>query len=112
MLRKAGRWIMRTMAGIGFAFVLVTVTPVDTLWIRWLAGPWNDPKGDVLIVLGSDMVQDVIGWSSYWRSVYAVRIWREGGQSAWALYSSAYAERLLDGRTFSQHSDWEPNPNP
>jgi uncharacterized SAM-binding protein YcdF (DUF218 family) len=60
-------------------FVFVTVTPIDDWWIKWLAGPRNDPKGDVLVVLGSDSLKDVIGWSSYWRSVHAVRAWRDGG---------------------------------
>jgi uncharacterized SAM-binding protein YcdF (DUF218 family) len=69
----------RALAAIGFLFVFVTVTPLDGWWIQRLAGPWNDPKGDVLVVLGSDAVRDIIGGSSYWRSVYAVRAWREGG---------------------------------
>ena len=78
-MRTAVRWITRVLATIGFLFVLVTVTPIDDWWIKSLAGPGNDPKGDVLIVLGGDSIKDVIGWSSYWRSVYAVRAWREGG---------------------------------
>jgi len=78
-MRRAGRYVTRALAAIGFLYVLVSVTPIDGWWIRFLAGPWNDPKGDVLIVLGSDSVQDVIGANSYWRSVYAVRVWREGG---------------------------------
>jgi len=32
-------------------------------------------------VLGADSLRDVLGASSYWRSVYAVRAWREGGFS-------------------------------
>ena len=78
-MRRAGRILMRVLAAIGLLFVLVTVTPVDAWWINLLDRPWNDPKGDVLVVLGADAVRDVIGWSSYWRSVYAVRVWREGG---------------------------------
>jgi uncharacterized SAM-binding protein YcdF (DUF218 family) len=78
-MRRAARWIVRALAAIGFLFVFVTATPIDDWWIKWLAGPWNNPKGDVLVVLGSDAIEDVIGWSSYWRSVYAVRAWREGG---------------------------------
>jgi len=78
-MRKAGRYVTRALAAIGFLYVLVSVTPIDGWWIRFLTGPWNDPKGDVLIVLGSDSVQDVIGANSYWRSVYAVRVWRDGG---------------------------------
>ena len=78
-MRRAGRYVTRALAAIGFLYVLVSVTPIDEWWIRFLMGPWNDPKGDVLIVLGSDSVQDVIGANSYWRSVYAVRVWRDGG---------------------------------
>jgi uncharacterized SAM-binding protein YcdF (DUF218 family) len=78
-MRRTARWIVRSLAAIGFLFLLVTATPIDNWWIGRLAGPWNDPKGDVMVVLGSDSVRDVIGWSSYWRSVYAVRAWREGG---------------------------------
>jgi uncharacterized SAM-binding protein YcdF (DUF218 family) len=78
-MRRLGRYITRALAAIGFLYVLVSLTPIDGWWIRFLTGPWNDPKGDVLIVLGADSVKDVIGAASYWRSVYAVRVWREGG---------------------------------
>ena len=78
-MRRAGRWTVRALAALGLLIVLVTVTPIEGWWIQWLAGPWNDPKGDVLVVLGAGSVRDVIDWSSYWRSVYAVRAWREGG---------------------------------
>lgn len=78
-MRTSARWIVRALAALGLLFVFVTVTPIDNWWIQRLAGPWNDPKGDVLVVLAADAVEDVIGWSSYWRSVYAVRAWREGG---------------------------------
>jgi len=79
IMRRAVRYFTRVLAAIGFFYVLVSATPIDKWWIQFLAGPWNDPKGDVLIVLGGDTVKDVIGASSYWRSVYAVRVWRDGG---------------------------------
>lgn len=78
-MRRAGRYLVRALAAIGFWYALVTVTPIDNWWIRWLAGPWRDPQGEVLVVLGSDSTGDAIGLSSYWRSLYAVRVWREGG---------------------------------
>jgi uncharacterized SAM-binding protein YcdF (DUF218 family) len=78
-MRRAGQWTIRALATLGLLIVLVTVTPIEGWWIQWLAGPWNDPKGDVLVVLGAGSVRDVIDWSSYWRSVYAVRAWRDGG---------------------------------
>ena len=77
MIQKLGRWAVRVLTAIGFLFVLSTLTPIDELWIAGLAGPWNDPKGDVLVLLGADAVPDVIGWSSYWRSVYALRAYRQ-----------------------------------
>src|SRR5207244_11663701 len=44
-----------------------------------LAGPWEDPNGDVLIVLGGSLLADgVMGASSYWRSTYTVLAWGEG----------------------------------
>ncbi len=78
-MRRAGRWTARTLAALGLLMVFVTVTPFEGWWIQWLAGPSNDAKGDVLVVLGAGSVRDVIDGSSYWRSVYAVRAWREGG---------------------------------
>ena len=68
---------------LGLAWVLVTVTPVTRWYAAMLAGPWQEPKGDILIVLGADEPTDgLIGPVTYWRSVYAVRAWREGGFSS------------------------------
>jgi len=67
-------------ASLGILFVLMTVTPLTSWWATALAGPWEDPSGDVLIVLGgSTLDYGMIGGSSYWRSVYAVQAWKEGG---------------------------------
>ena len=79
-LRKALRVAGIFCNGLGFLFLLVTLTPLDYWWATALAGPWRDPSGDVLIVLGGSMLDNgTIGGSSYWRSVYAVRAWKEGG---------------------------------
>lgn len=60
--------------------MVVTVTPLTPWWARVLAGAWDDPRGDVLIVLGGNVQDDgLLGGSSYWRAVYAARAWREGG---------------------------------
>lgn len=73
------RWLLIFLAAVGLLFVLVSFTPLTAQWARLLAQPWQDPRGEVLIVLGSDRVDDMIGYSSYWRSVYAVWAFREGG---------------------------------
>lgn len=60
--------------------MVVTVTPLVPAWGRWLAGPFDDPKGDILIVLGSSATNGgILSSSSYWRSAYGVLAYREGG---------------------------------
>lgn len=59
--------------------VIATVTPLVALWSQALAGPWNDPPGEVLIVLGGSSPEDgIIGHSTYVRARYAVLAYREG----------------------------------
>jgi uncharacterized SAM-binding protein YcdF (DUF218 family) len=74
------RAAVRALAAFGLLFLLVTVTPVTKWWAKAMAGPWNDPSGEVLIVLGGSVLDNgVLGLSSYWRSTYAVLAYREGG---------------------------------
>lgn len=86
-LPKRSRWfrsVLRPAAffcmGLGALFVVVTVTPLAFWWATALAGPWEGPSGDVLIVLGGS-IQDygMVGGSSHWRTVYALQAWKEGG---------------------------------
>ncbi len=74
------RVLVRACAALGLAVVLVTFTPLVRWWGAQLAGPWTDPRGDVLIVLtGNILGNGIIGESSYWRSAYTIMAWREGG---------------------------------
>jgi uncharacterized SAM-binding protein YcdF (DUF218 family) len=71
---------VRLAAAIGFLWLAVTFTPLVAWWGTALAGPWNDPKGQTLVVLaGSSIGSDIMGASTFWRCVYAVMIYREGG---------------------------------
>lgn len=77
-------WILRafraTCVAIGFIWLTVTLLPITKWMATGLAGNWPDAKGDVLVVLGGDGPNTgMIGMVSYWRAVYAVRVWREGG---------------------------------
>lgn len=81
LLRRTLRYLWNLLACFGLLYLLVTVTPVDLWWARQLAGAWNDPKGDTLIVLGGAALEDgTIGLNSYWRAVYAARAFPEGFQ--------------------------------
>jgi uncharacterized SAM-binding protein YcdF (DUF218 family) len=78
-MRRAARFVVSLLAAIGLLYVVVSFTPINFWWTNYLAGAWNDPEGEVLVVLGGDALQDSIGFSSYLRSVYAVRAWKQGG---------------------------------
>jgi uncharacterized SAM-binding protein YcdF (DUF218 family) len=68
------------LACLGLLVVVVTATPLVSRVSAWLAGPWDNPHGDLLVVLsGSGLEDGTIGLSSYWRCVYAVMAYREGG---------------------------------
>ena len=73
------RWLVRGLALAGLLFLTISFTPLTRWWAQSLARPWGSPRGDVLIVLGGDLVDDMVGYSTYWRSVYAVWAYREGG---------------------------------
>jgi uncharacterized SAM-binding protein YcdF (DUF218 family) len=71
------RWFLRFAATLGVVFLAVTLSPVVFWWATALAGPWNDPSGDVLIVLtGSGLEDGTLGMSSYWRGVYVLRFFK------------------------------------
>jgi uncharacterized SAM-binding protein YcdF (DUF218 family) len=60
-------------------FLLLQLTPLMSWYAGKLAGNWTDADGDILIVLANDVEPgDILGLSSYWRTVYAIRAWREG----------------------------------
>ena len=82
------RWLVRPLACVGAVFVLVTLTPIDFWWATALAGPWDDPKGDVLVVLTGSMLNErTIGMNSYWRAVYA----------AYAFLDDHFATMIISG---------------
>lgn len=77
ILQLIKRWFLRVAATFTLMFLLVTFTPLVFWWATALAGPWNDPQGDVLIVLtGSGLEDGTLGMSSYWRAVYVLLFYR------------------------------------
>jgi uncharacterized SAM-binding protein YcdF (DUF218 family) len=80
-LRKAGRWLNRLLAFIGLTTVLVLSTPIVSWWAQAYAGPIEQPKGDILILLSAaaDDLYGGISYSSYWRARQALFAWQTGG---------------------------------
>lgn len=75
MLRRTV-WPLLRWVCVGFTllFLIVSFSPLTEWWARALAGSWEDPRGDVLIVLGGARIDDqLMGISTYWRCVYAAR---------------------------------------
>jgi uncharacterized SAM-binding protein YcdF (DUF218 family) len=77
-LRRLRKLLIGLLAATGLVVGTVMFTPLVPWWARKLAGPMDDPNGEVLIVLGGSALEDgIIGQSSYWRSVYALRAYRQ-----------------------------------
>ena len=75
---------MRARLSVFFACLGVLLTLVTIVPPQWygeaLARSWTNAQEPILIVLGGDSIQaGMMGISSYWRSVYTLDVWHEGG---------------------------------
>lgn len=88
----------RGAAVIGFVFLAVTATPWVTATLGLaLSGAWNEPRGEVLIVLGGGSLEDgTVGDSSYWRTVYTARLWRRHPFSKILFCGAASAQPMRE----------------
>jgi uncharacterized SAM-binding protein YcdF (DUF218 family) len=74
LLSWGWRTSRRAFTTVGLIVTIVTITPVVSWWAALLAGPWNDPSGDVLIVLsGGEDAGGTMAQNTYLRSEYAIR---------------------------------------
>jgi uncharacterized SAM-binding protein YcdF (DUF218 family) len=74
------RLLVRLLAALGLLLLVVTFTPLVPWYARALSGIWDEPQGEVLIVLGAGTIDGAtLAPGSYWRAVYAERTWRGGG---------------------------------
>jgi uncharacterized SAM-binding protein YcdF (DUF218 family) len=95
--RKLWHILRLALVVLGAIMVLVTFTPVLRWWASALAGHWGDGKGKVLIVFGGDLTTpEILGITSYWRSVYAVFCWREGHYETLVLSGRNLAGPMRD----------------
>ena len=79
-MSRLERWLVRIFAVLGAALAVILFTPMTVYWAGWLASPWEDARGEVLVVLtGSQLRSGMLGESSYWRASYTTLIYREGG---------------------------------
>ena len=67
------RWLWRAAALLGVVQLLLMGTPVLKIWLSAISTGWGSPDGDVLIILGGDVIApDVMGVSSWWRITHAL----------------------------------------
>lgn len=78
-MRRLGRISLILLASLGALVIIVTVTPMVSWWAGCLARPWDDARGDTLIVLSGSGGERFIGYGTYLRCQYAVFAWQEGG---------------------------------
>lgn len=77
---KLGRGLYHLFALIGLVTVLVISTPLVAWWVKASSGPIQQPKGDILILLGAARDDNGgLSYSSYWRARYALLAWQSGG---------------------------------
>jgi len=85
------------LAVVGLLVILVTFTPLDRWWTAALSGDWPDSRGRTLVVLGGSSTEmGLVGYSSYWRALYAVLTWREGGWNRIVVVGRGVAGPLRD----------------
>jgi uncharacterized SAM-binding protein YcdF (DUF218 family) len=76
VIRGLLRMLVYMLAFLGGLVVLITIAP-PRWYARLLAGPWPEPRGAVLVVLGGDVTDNgMLGESSYRRSLLGVVAWR------------------------------------
>ena len=79
-MRKIFRWLSCLFAILGVITVLVISTPIVSWWVQSYAGPIEQPKGDVLILLSAARDDATgISYSSFWRARAATIAWKSGG---------------------------------
>jgi uncharacterized SAM-binding protein YcdF (DUF218 family) len=66
-------------AALGLTVLLATFSPFVAWYARVLAGPWADPKGDILIVISGSNLDGFPDANTVLRCMYAVAAYREGG---------------------------------
>lgn len=77
---QAGGLIRYFLILVGALVVVVTFTPVVPWWGKALAGSFDDPSGDVLVVLAAaHNDEEMLSYSSYLRTEYALRAYKTGG---------------------------------
>jgi uncharacterized SAM-binding protein YcdF (DUF218 family) len=74
------RACVTALAALGLLYVFVSATPIVNWWGHGLAGSFTNRKGQILIVLGGGTLEPgMMGLSSYWRAIYAIRAYETGG---------------------------------
>jgi uncharacterized SAM-binding protein YcdF (DUF218 family) len=96
MWRRARKWCWNGSAAFGLFYLFVTITPLTRWWTEALAGRWDGPEGDVLVVLTGSDLGDVLGESSYWRAVYTVRAMRSVRYRKVIISGNAGAEKIRE----------------
>lgn len=90
------RALRTALAVLGAVTLLVVATPLTSWMAHRMAGHFDSPNGDVLVLLtGSPATDGVLSGSDHIRCVYAVRAWK-GGRFRSVLISGTSAGAMRD----------------
>jgi uncharacterized SAM-binding protein YcdF (DUF218 family) len=76
---KLRRGAVLICAALGLTMLLATFSPFVGWYARRLAGPWNDPRGDILIVISGAGLGEFPDENTVLRCMSAVLAYRQGG---------------------------------
>lgn len=72
--------LLAIACAIGATWVIVTFTPALKWWMQPLSQPWDEARGDTLVVLGAGVHEDgTVDYHSYLRALHAAHLFRESG---------------------------------
>lgn len=77
MTRSLQQLSIRVLAAIGLLWLVVVFTPLVPWWAGWLSAGYDDAPRPTLVVLSAETgAEDLIGYSTYLRCVYAFWYWQ------------------------------------
>lgn len=96
-VKRPYRIIRGVLAAVGLVVAIVSLSPVTYWYATQLAGVWEDPAGEVLIVLGASAAPDgILAVDTHRRANYAVLAWRGGGFRKVVVCGAGLARPIRD----------------
>lgn len=76
-MQAAKKLLLRLLAALGLLWLILLFTPLVSWWAQWLSAGYSDEPRPVVVVLAAETgAEDLLGYSTYLRCVYAFWYWQ------------------------------------